>query len=512
MRSRPLIVLVTAAALLLAACTGQQSVANPPAPQPSATVPPSSALARFYAQRPNWTDCADGFFCAAIEVPLDYAKPAADAITLQLVRLPAADPSRRIGSLVVNPGGPGVSGIAYARAARQAFTSRVRAAYDIVGFDPRGVATSTPIECLTNPQQDALIAADGSPDSPAEEQSLLAISKQFADGCEAHSAALLPHVGTPDAARDMDVIRAVVGDQKLNFFGASYGTYLGATYAEEFPSKVGRFVLDGALDPTLTGMDLSKGQLGGFETALNAFLADCVPRPDCPVGPTVPAARRQIGDLLATSDVTPLRSASGRPVTQALVLVGLLFPLYSKADWEILRTALTQALGDSGSSVGDGTVLLQIADSYADRRADGTYGSNRNLATYAVNCLDRPDRATLAEFRAAATDFSKSSPIFGSFFAWSDLPCAVWPTTGEAPPHAITAVGAGPILVLGTTRDPATPYQWAVNLARQLSSGRLLTRDGDGHTAYGRGSSCIDDAVDRYLTSGTLPAAGTVCR
>ena len=511
MRRRPRgAAVLAAAALVVAGCSSPSP--SPPPPSPGATAPPSADLARFYAQRPTWTDCGDGFFCATIDVPLDYAQPAGDTIKLAVTRLPAADENQRIGSLVVNPGGPGVSGISYARAAQRAFTARVRSVYDIVGFDPRGVGASTPVECLDNQQQDAFIAADGSPDSPSEERSLLAISKGLADGCQAHAAKLLPHLGTADAARDMDVLRAVVGDPKLNFFGASYGTYLGATYAEEFPAKVGRFVLDGALDPTLTGMQLSKGQLGGFETALNSFLADCVQRSDCPVGPTVADGRQQIADLLAASDATPLRSASGRPVTQSLVLLGILFPLYSKGDWDVLRTALKQALGDSATTVGDGTVLLQIADSYADRRADGSYGSNRNTATYTVNCLDRPDRETMDQFRATAADFAKTSPIFGAFFAWGDLPCAVWPAAGELPPHAIAAAGAGPILVLGTTRDPATPYQWAVNLASQLKSGRLLTRDGDGHTAYLRGSACIDDSVDGYLVSGALPAAGTVCR
>lgn len=502
--------MLVAAALVVAGCSGPS--ASPPAPQPGATDAPSAGLARFYTQRPDWNDCGGGFFCATIDVPVDYAQPAGDTIRLALTRLPAADPGRRVGSLVVNPGGPGVSGIGYARAADRAFTARLRAVYDIVGFDPRGVASSTPVECLTNAQTDTFIAADGSPDSPAEEQSLLALSRQLADGCEANAPTLLPHLGTPDAARDMDVIRAVVGDVKLNYFGASYGTYLGATYAEEFPAKVGRFVLDGAVDPSLTGKQLSQGQLGGFETALDAFLADCVKRADCPIGPTVAAARVQIVDLLASADVTPLRSASGRPVTQALVQLGLLFPLYSRANWQVLRTALTQALGDSGGAAGDGTVLLQIADSYADRRPDGTYGSNRNTVTYAVNCLDRPDLETLDQFRATATDFAKTSPIFGAFFAWSDLPCSVWPASGKAPPRKIAAPGAAPILVVGTTRDPATPYQWAVNLAGQLSSGRLLTRVGDGHTAYTAGSTCIDDAVDGYLTSGALPAVGTVCR
>ena len=232
-----------------------------------------------------------------------------------------------------------------------------------------------------------------------------------------------------DTARDMDVIRAVVGDSKLNFLGFSYGTFLGATYAEEFPARVGRLVLDGALDPTLTATELSEGQLGGFERALNAFLANCVARSDCPVGPTVADARAQIAKLVADSDAHPLRSDSGRPVTQSLVVLGLLYPLYDQANgWPALRQALNQALG------GDGNTLLFIADSYADRNQNGTYSSNQNEASYAVNCLDRPDHSTIAELRADAARFAEESPIFGAYFAWSDVPCTVWPVAPHGHP------------------------------------------------------------------------------
>ena len=273
-------------------------------------------------------------------------------------------------------------------------------------------------------------------------------------------------------------------------------------------TKVGRLVLDGAIDPTLDATQLSEGQLGGFERALDAFLADCVKRSDCPVGPTVDDARAQIARLVADSDAHPLRSDSGRPVTQSLVVIGLLYPLYDKANgWPALRNALDQAVG------GNGNTLLR------DRRLvlpTGTptarYASNQNEATYAVNCLDRPDHSTVPELRADAARFAKESPIFGAYFAWGDVPCTVWPAPPTDKPHEIHAAGAAPILVVGTTRDPATPYQWAQHAGLELDSGRLLTRVGDGHTAYQRGSACIDDAVDAYLVRGTLPPVGTVCQ
>jgi pimeloyl-ACP methyl ester carboxylesterase len=509
-RSRSVLAAAVAmVAVFATACTGgsDQPPTYTPTAQPGSSVAPTPSLTAYYTQAAAWSDCGDGFQCATLTVPIDYAHPDAGNLALRVIRLPATDPAHRIGSLLINPGGPGASGIQYARSARQAFSADVRRVYDIVGFDPRGVGTSTPVKCLSDKDLDALIAYDGSPDDPSEEQGLVDISRHFADGCEAKSSKILGHIGSVDAARDMDVIRAVVGDAKLHYFGASYGTFLGATYAEEFPAKVGRLVLDGALDPTLTPSQISEGQLGGFERALSAFLSDCVKRSDCPVGPTVADARQQIARLVADSDAHPLPSSSGRPVTQSLVVLGLLYPLYDKANgWPALRTALAQAAG------GDGSTLLLIADAYSDRNADGTYSSNQDEASYAVNCLDRPDHSTVQSLRADAARFEQTSPIFGAYFAWSDVPCTVWPVPPTDQPHEIHAKGAAPILVVGTTRDPATPYQWAQRLASMLASGRLLTRVGDGHTAYQRGSACIDSAVDTYLIHGTLPKAGTVCQ
>jgi pimeloyl-ACP methyl ester carboxylesterase len=496
-----------ALSMALAACSGSSApVAPPPTPQPGSTVAPTPDLGLYYAQRPSWRGCRSGFQCATIKVPLDYANPDGAEISLSLIRLPATDPSHRIGALLINPGGPGASGVAFARGAASSFDKGVRAVYDIVGFDPRGVGSSTPVRCISDKQQDALIAYNGSPNTPAEEQGLLAISKQFADGCEANSAALLPHIGTVDAARDMDIIRAVMGDAKLHYYGASYGTFLGATYADEFPSKVGRLVLDGALDPALSAAELARGQLGGFVTALNAFLTDCTKRSNCPVGSSVSEGLARIGALIADSEAHPMRSKSGRVATQALVVLGVLYPLYDRQHgWSLLRAALSEA------NRGDPDLLLAVADEYSDRGAGGHYLSNENQANYAINCLDRPDHSTLAQVQAEAADFSRASPILGAYFAWGDLPCTVWPVQSGVVPHALHAVGAAPILVVGTTRDPATPYQWAVSMAKELSSAQLLTRVGDGHTAYGRGSSCIDSAVDAYLISGTMPAVGTVC-
>ncbi len=494
------------AVLGLASCSATSTSAPPPSPtsQAGSTTAPTVSLQRFYDQKPAWKACGGGFYCTTVEVPLNYQQPDAGTIGLSVIKLPAQDQAHRLGSLLVNPGGPGGSGVDYARAADRAFTLTLLKSYDIVGFDPRGVASSDPVKCLSDKQLDTFIAIDGSPDTPAEEQALVAVSKGFANGCEQRSGRLLPYVGTVDAAKDMDIIRAVVGDAKLNYFGASYGTFLGATYAEEFPTRVGRMVLDGAIDPAIDAVELGKGQAEGFQLALDDFLKDCFTHSDCPVGPDEATAQQQIVDLLARADKTPL--SGSRPVTQSLALLGIVFAMYAPEEgWPVLRQALARALQ------GDGSILLQLADLYTDRASDGHYTSNQNEVIYAVNCVDRADHSTLAQIRGNATDWTKISPVFGAYLAWSNLPCTMWPVPATDQAGPIHAAGAPPILVVGTTRDPATPYAWAQGLASELDSGRLLTYVGDGHTAYNRGSQCIDSAVDGYLTQGTLPPVGTRC-
>jgi len=313
-------------------------------------------------------------------------------------------------------------------------------------------------------------------------------------------------MGTRDVARDLDVLRAALGDRRLAYLGKSYGTYIGMTYAELFPGRVGRLVLDGPLDPASTSMEISAGQAEGFQRAFRAFLTDCVARSSCPFSGGVDGAESQVGRLLDRIDAEPLRGEPGRPVTQALTVLGVAAALYDEGSWGLLRRAFSEA------TRGQGTTFLALADYYSDRGPDSRFTTNSVEALYAVNCLDRPEETGLAGFRAAAVELSRTSPVFGEFLAWGALPCATWPFPPQGRPHAIAAQGAKPILVVGTTRDPATPYEWAEAAASQLASGRLLTFEGDGHTAYRRGSPCIDRAVDRYLLDGRLPAAGARCR
>lgn len=502
-----------AAAVLLVGCTSAARGDGGPAEavrtvvRNAAIEAPTPGLRPFYAQRPAWRDCGGGFECAKVQVPLDYADPSGERIELSVIRLPAS--GERMGSLVVNPGGPGGSGVDYARMAGGQFTDGIRARFDIVGFDPRGVGESTPIRCMSSRELDAYVALDTSPDTPDEATALATGSKAFADRCGAgRSRRLLPFVGTSDAARDMDVLRAVLGDSGLTYLGKSYGTYLGAVYADLFPDRVRALVLDGAVDPAVPTLKSELVQAKGFEVALRAFAEDCVKDTACPfTDRTVDGALREITDLLWRADQKPLKNdlADGREINESWTIIGIITPLYEREAWPLLRQALGRALKE-----GNGTDLLRMADLLVDRKPDGSY-SNQTEANLAVNCLDHPYPRDLAAFRKAAAEAVTVSPRFGSFAVWGSLPCAYWPVPAKGEDKPIKAEGAPPILVIGTLRDPATPYEWARGLASELSSGVLLGYDGDGHTAYATGSTCVDRAVDDYLIALRAPASGTIC-
>jgi pimeloyl-ACP methyl ester carboxylesterase len=508
--------LVSVGLLALSACTSSGSGSGP-TPVPAGSIPgasvsagtaaataaPSPDLARYYAQKLKWSGCGGSFQCSKLTVPLDYAHPSNGDIQLSGIRLKAS--GHRLGSLVFNPGGPGVSVFPYIQGARSQFTAPLRQTFDIVGFDPRGVGASAPVHCLSGRELDAYTAQDPTPDTPAEVQAFVASMQLFAHGCEKLSGKLLPHVSTGDAARDMDVLRAALGDPRLYYLGASYGTYLGATYAGLFPSRVGRLVLDGAIDPTLTNEQLILGQAKGFQVALDSFIADCAKRSDCPLPNGEPAAEDRIAALLKSLDGTPEPSGqAGRPLTEGLAVLGIGEALYAPEFFgTLLRTGLQQAFS------GNGATLMRLADFYTERNANGSY-SNLLEANVAINCADKGSDSSVTDVQRVLPDFVNASPVFGPALAWADIVCSDWPVHPQAA-APIHAPGAAPILVIGTTRDPATPYAWAQSLASQLASGRLLTFDGDGHTGYNRGSSCINRAVESYLVQGVLPAKGLVC-
>jgi pimeloyl-ACP methyl ester carboxylesterase len=465
--------------------------------------PEGSGIDRFYNQKVSWEDCGTSDECASIWVPLDYSDPDGQAITIEAKRQPTRNQSARRGSLFINPGGPGGSGIDYVDYI--GLDSSVTDVYDIVGFDPRGVARSTPVDCLSDADLDAYIASDPTPETDADVKELGNIWTEFTDGCQERSGALLAHVSTVEVARDLDVLRAVVGDDKLNYFGGSYGTYIGATYAGLFPGKVDRLVLDGAVDPLADPLTNQLKQTVGFETALTKYLEYCIDGGACPLGDDVASAKDRLTQLFDDIDASPLPTNSDRELTEGLAVLGVIYPLYSRQTWDIETQALTSALN------GDGSVLLAIADAYTHRQADGSYADNAMEVQSPVNCLDQPQDESLADIQAGGAEFVEKAPVFGRVGQWFPYVCSNWPLKPTEDQPDFSAKGAAPIVVVGTTRDPATPYEQAVALAAELDSGVLLSREGDGHGAYGQGNACIDNAVNTYLVTGKAPADGTMC-
>ena len=472
-------------------------------PQTSAPTIDAAALDDYYEQDIAWTECAGGE-CGSALVPLDYAEPEGESVTLALKRIPATgDP---VGTLFVNPGGPGHSGVEFADTFATVMRPEVLASYDVVGFDPRGVGESDPVDCLDDAPLGDYLASEADPDSPDEVALVEDAISEFGLACEERTGDLLAHVSTIEVARDLDVLRGAVGDEQLTYYGASYGTTIGSTYAELFPDEAGRLVLDGATDPALSAEETNLAQAAGFQTALYSYIEDCQTSTDCPLPPGRDEAARRIGDLLDQVDTTPLPTGDpDRPLTQSLAFFGIGGMLYNQLNWAVLTPALDQAF------TGDGAELLRLSDFYFSREDDGSFTDNRIEAITAVNCLDDPSSSTVQEVEASIPAYTEASPTFGRLFAWSRLSCGAWPVESPYEPLEIRAEGAAPILVIGTSRDPATPFEWSVAMAEQLESGVLVARDGDGHTSFGAGNACVDGAVDAFFLDGTVPADGLEC-
>ncbi len=473
-------------------------VPREPSPMPEITpdgfreAPPGSGLQRYIDQDVDWVECGTNIDCAEIAVPLDYDEPDGEAITLALRRHDGGEGVQ--GSLFLNPGGPGGSGLRMADGYGPAFVG----SYDVIGWDPRGVGRSTPVDCMNGAALDDYYALDTSPDSPEEEQALLDGTREFVDSCLAKSGRLLAHISTVETVKDLDLMRQIVGDPALNYLGYSYGTEIGAVYAQLFGPNVGRMVLDSAVNIT---DNVSVIQAQGFDRALEHFAQWCAAG-ECDFGRTGADVVARVVELWDSLDATPLK-VGDRELTQSLAVTGTLQPLYQdESEWPQLRQALSDAFA------GDGTRLLAYADAYNGRSSAGEYGQLL-FAFNAIRCLDDGDPG-LDGALADAENAAEQAPIFGPYMG-ADLVCPLWPVPAREPLPTITGPGAAPILVVGTTGDSATPYEFAQWMAGQLESGVLLTLDGEGHGAFGGANQCINSHVFGYLLQGRVPDFGTVC-
>ncbi|MFJ5531422.1 alpha/beta hydrolase [Streptomyces sp. NPDC093261] len=445
--------------------------------------------------------------CATMKAPLNWNDPTGGTIGIALIRAKTSGPpNKRIGSLVFNFGGPGGSGVTALPAFAQDYET-LRTRYDLVSFDPRGVGRSAGVKCEDDPQLDAYFQQDMTPDTAVEQTTFLNNTKQFNKACQQHSGRVLPYVRTPDAARDMDLMRKVLGDAKLYYFGISYGTELGAVYAHLFPKNVGRAVLDAVIDPTEDPVQASLGQAKGFQLALDNYARDCASKSTgCPVGRTPQDVENRIAKLLKDLETKPLPGIFPRRLTQTAATNGIAQALYSKDFWGYLTDGLKQAYA------GDGKLLMALSDAMNGRNENGQY-SNLVPANVAINCADEKPRYTPADVKARLPQFRAASPLFGDYLAWGLISCTNWPVAGAASHPDVSAPGAPPILVVGNTGDPATPYEGAKRMVQALGPGIgvELTYRGQGHGSYDSRNNCVQSAVNNYLLNGKVPATGTVC-
>ncbi|MEU6146398.1 alpha/beta hydrolase [Streptomyces sp. NPDC047081] len=435
--------------------------------------------------------------CATLKAPLDWSKPEGRTIDLALIRSKATG-GDRIGSLLFNFGGPGGSGVDYMPSYAPT-VSKLHERYDLVSWDPRGVGASEGVRCRSDKAIQAAEDIDATPDTPAEEKAYFQDAVDFGKGCQKAAGNLMAHVSTTDTARDMDLMRQVLGDSTMHYFGISYGTELGGVYAHLFPKKVGRLILDAVVDPSADSVGHAENQAKGFQRALDDYLKSTGQEPK--------QGTQKIADLLKRLDAKPLPTSSGRELTQSLAVTGIVLPLYSKSGWPTLTSALDAA------EQGDGTELLALADGYNERDDSGHYGTTTH-SQRVISCLDDKQRPTAEETKKRLPAFEKISPVFGDFLGWDSAGwCHDWPVAGQFDNPEVSAPGAAPILVVGNTGDPATPYEGARKMADELGKGVgvELTWKGEGHGAYGSGSDCVDSTVNTYLLNGTAPDDGKVC-
>ncbi|MEY9994076.1 pimeloyl-ACP methyl ester carboxylesterase [Streptomyces sp. V4I8] len=468
---------------------------------------PAPSQAQGGAGSPSPLPDGGSWQCATMRAPRDWDDPKGDTIGIELIRArTSGDENRRIGSLIFNFGGPGASGVTALPSSGDGY-EKLRTRYDLVSFDPRGVGRSAPVLCENDQQLDAYFQQDSTPDDAAERTELLDSAKEFNEACEENSEGMLPHVRTTDAARDMDLLRQVLGDDELHYFGISYGTELGGVYAHLFPENVGRAVFDAVVDPTQNSEQGSLGQVKGFQLALDNFAEECTSKAeDCPIGDTAQDVKDRMAKLLKDLDSKPIQAIFPRELTQSVATNGIVQALYSQDLWQYLTEGLEQAYD------GDGRILMLLSDSLNGRSENGEY-SNITAANVSINCADDKPRYTPEYVEQKLPAFRSASPLLGDAFAWAMLSCTDWPVAGAADHPDVSAPGAAPILVVGNTGDPATPYEGARRMVEALGEGVgvELTYKGQGHGAYNSKNKCVQDAVNGYLLDGKVPAAGTVC-
>lgn len=504
----------------VAGCTAAVSGTGRPAAQPSS--PPTASASPSGGSSPiAFTDCSRllnvagsgipanrlsslRFDCGKLNVPLDYDQPDGQTIAVQVLRVHSRNQATRTGSLLVDPGGPGASGIVLALNLSGGLSEEMLARFDLIGFDPRGVGLSTPVRCTTDAEQDRLLALDPDVRTPAGFAQAKHATATVAQECTAKYHSSLQHFNTVETARDMDRIRAALGEQKMNYLGFSYGTELGAAYAHLFPDRIRAMVLDGAVDPTTTGDAVKSNdqQIGGFEQAFDQFASACAGRPACAALGPPRAAVQAIRAKANAAAIPSSRSGETRKATGGTVLYAVLSALYSQDQWGALGDALLAARG------GDAKGLFELVDSYSNRNTDGSFDNLLDVFLV-VSCNDQGNDPTDAVIAATAKRWASQYPLFGLWSATSLFNCQSWQRNRHPVPQP-SAAGSPPILVVGNLHDPATPYSGAVNLSRVLKTGVLLTLNGQGHTSYGQ-SQCIRQTVDRYLLDQTVPAANTTC-
>ena len=454
----------------------------------------------------NWAACPDTapeslVQCGNLEVPFDYDNPDEGSFVLYIKRRQATVPSERIGSLLVNPGGPGFGGSSLADDAAYYFSESLLNRFDIIGWDPRGTGLTTPaVDCVDS--FDEYVGLDSPPDTPEEKQALIDASQAFNDKCEENAGTILPYISTRASAADMNSIRLALGEEKITYFGFSYGSELGATWATMYPNTVRAAVLDGATDPLSTSTEAGLAQAAGFEKQLTTFLAQCSKKPTCAFH-NDGNSEDAIDALLLDLDANPLVvSAKRTPVTQGVAFTAIAQAMYSDSYWPQLQSALADA------QKGDGAGLLALYDDYYQRNLDGSYG-NQLEAFLAISCLDDPGASSVEEVDASVDAFIAAAPRLGANFAHG-YSCALWPVP-QAQQVTVSGKGAGPIIVIGTTGDASTPLSSSRKMAKALESGVLLVVEADQHTGYGI-NTCIIMEVDNYLIDLTVPVNETICK